>query len=62
MVLDKELNFKIMAVPDFQSFFKPLLDIALDGNEHSIKEAREIISKIFNLTESELEEKLPSGT
>jgi len=25
-----------MAVPDFQSFFKPLLDIAADGKEHSI--------------------------
>lgn len=51
-----------MAVPDFQSFFKPLLDIASDGKEHSIKEAREIISKVFNLTEVELNEKLPSGT
>jgi len=29
-----------MAVPDFQSFFKPLLDIAVDGKEHSMKEAR----------------------
>jgi restriction system protein len=28
-----------MAVPDFQSFFKPLLDLAADGLEHSIKEA-----------------------
>ncbi len=51
-----------MPVPDFQSFFKPLLDIASDGKEHHIREAREIISKIFNLTESELEERLPSGT
>ncbi len=33
-----------MAVPDFQSFFKPLLDIAADGKEHSMKEARENIS------------------
>jgi hypothetical protein len=24
-----------MAVPDFQSFFKPLLDLAADGKEHS---------------------------
>jgi len=51
-----------MPVPDFQSFFKPLLDIALDGNEHTIREAREAISKVFNLTERELEERLPSGT
>lgn len=51
-----------MPIPDFQSFFRPLLDISLDGKEHSTKEAREILSKIFNLTEAELEEKLPSGT
>ena len=28
-----------MPVPDFQSFFKPLLDIAADGEEHSLREA-----------------------
>jgi restriction endonuclease Mrr len=36
-----------MAVPDFQSFFKHLLDVAVDGKEHSMKEAREIIAKPF---------------
>jgi len=51
-----------MAVPDFQAFFKPLLEIASDGNEHSIKEARERIAKDFNLSEEDLNEKLPSGT
>jgi len=34
-----------MALPDFQSLFKPLLGIAADGKEHSMKEAREIIAK-----------------
>jgi restriction system protein len=34
-----------MAVPDFQSFFRPLLEIAAGGKEHSLKEAREIIAK-----------------
>jgi restriction system protein len=51
-----------MAVPDFQSFFKHLLDIAADGNEHTIREAREKISKVFELSTQDLEEKLPSGT
>jgi restriction system protein len=51
-----------MAVPDFQSFFRPLLEIAADGNEHTIREAREIISKVFELSPIDLEEKLPSGT
>lgn len=51
-----------MAVPDFQSFFKPLLDIASDGKEHSMKEVRERISKDFNLSHVDLSELLPSGT
>jgi len=37
-----------MAVPDFQSFFKPLLDVAADGKEHAMKEARELIAKRRN--------------
>ena len=51
-----------MPVPDFQSFFRPLLDLAADGNEHSIQEAREYISKIMSLSEEDLNELLPSGT
>ena len=50
-----------MAVPDFQSFFKPLLDVAADGKEHSIKEARKIIAKKMMLNNEDLEERLPSG-
>jgi restriction system protein len=33
-----------MAVPDFQSFFKPLLDVAADGKEHSMNEAGKLIA------------------
>lgn len=51
-----------MAVPDFQSFFRPLLEIAGDGKEHTLKEARERIAASFNLTEDDLKEMLPSGT
>ena len=43
-----------MPVPDFQSFFKPLLDIASDGKEHSLKEAREIIAQTMQLSEEDL--------
>ena len=50
-----------MSLPDFQSFFKPLLEIASDGMEHSAKEARAEIAKKMNLTETELNELLPSG-
>ena len=51
-----------MAVPDFQSFFKPLLEIAVDGKEHSMKEARELIAQKMNLSEEDIKELLPSGT
>lgn len=50
-----------MAVPDFQSFFKPLLDLASDGKEHSMQEARDFIGKAMKLSESETKELLPSG-
>jgi restriction system protein len=50
-----------MAVPDFQSFFKPLLDLAADGKEHSIQEAREVIAKTMALPEADLKALLPSG-
>ena len=51
-----------MAVPDFQSFFKPLLELAGDGEEHSVREAREVISCRMNLSQADLSELLPSGT
>ncbi len=51
-----------MAVPDFQSFFKPLLDLAADGQEHSIAEARERIAGTMALSPEDLAERLPSGT
>jgi restriction system protein len=50
------------AVPDFQSFFKPLLELAGDGEEHSVREAREIIANSMNPSEADLAELLPSGT
>jgi restriction system protein len=43
-----------MAVPDFQSFFKPLLDIAADGKEHSIQEARASIANTMALSEADM--------
>ena len=51
-----------MSVPDFQSLFKPLLEFASDGHEHSLKEARERLAKDFELSEDDLNELLPSGT
>ena len=51
-----------MAVPDFQSFFKPILDIAADNQEHSVKDVKTIIKSVMNLSEADLSELLPSGT
>ena len=51
-----------MAVPDFQSFFRPILDVAADNLEHSVKDARTIIKSVMKLSEADLSEMLPSGT
>jgi len=50
-----------MAIPDFQSIMLPLLKFTEDKNEHSKGEAVEHISKLFNLSEEEKRELLPSG-
>jgi restriction system protein len=50
-----------MPVPDFQSFFNPILDIASDGQEHSLREARQKVASMMKLSEIELSERLPSG-
>jgi restriction system protein len=50
-----------MAVPDFQSFFKPLLDIAADGQEHSRAEVMDAIAASLQMTPDDLSEMLPSG-
>ena len=50
-----------MPVPDFQSLMLPMLQIAADGKEHSLAEAREVLSPQFSLTEADLDELLPSG-
>lgn len=50
-----------MAVPDFQSFFKPLLDIAADGKEHSMAEVRGVIASKLGISAEDQSEMLPSG-
>jgi restriction system protein len=39
-----------------------LLDVAADGKEHSMKEARDVIAKRMNIADADLREMLPSGT
>ena len=50
-----------MSIPDFQTIMLPLLKLAADGSEHSIRNAIEKLADDFNLTEEERKTLLPSG-
>lgn len=50
-----------MPVPDFQSFFIPVLRLAADGHEHSMAEMRHKIAEDLNLSPEDLSQRLPSG-
>lgn len=50
-----------MAIPDFQSFFLPVLQFAADGKEHTVKELREYCYKTMKLTDADLEERISTG-
>jgi restriction system protein len=50
-----------MAIPDYQSIMLPLLALAGDGQEHSLREAIEALSTRFGLTGEERRDLLPSG-
>jgi restriction system protein len=50
-----------MPVPDFQSFFMPVLRLMADGNDHSMADLREQIAGHLKLTSEDLSQKLPSG-
>jgi restriction system protein len=43
-----------MPIPDYQTIMLPLLKFLGDGKEHSVSEAVEYISEIFNLSEEKL--------
>lgn len=51
-----------MTVPDFQSFFYPILKFASDKNEHSLNEVRDYLTEYFQLTDEAKSERVPSGT
>lgn len=50
-----------MAIPDFQTIMRPLLEFSSDGKLHSNGEARDALVKSFKLTEEEKSTLLPSG-
>jgi restriction system protein len=51
-----------MGVPDFQSFFYPILKYSSDGQEHSLDEIRVFLTHNFKLTDEDKAERVPSGT
>ena len=50
-----------MPIPDFQSLMRPLLELAADGAEHSMADAREHLAERLGVTEEERAKLLPSG-
>jgi restriction system protein len=50
-----------MSIPDFQSIMLPLLQFTADMQEHSFREAVIRLAPVFQLTEEEKNELLPSG-
>lgn len=50
-----------MAVPDFQSFFLPLLQYSSDGELHNTKDAYAAMVDYFRLSQEDRQEMLPSG-
>ena len=50
-----------MPIPEFQTFLLPVLQLAADGAEHSLEEARNVLAESFGLTAEERAELLPTG-
>jgi restriction system protein len=50
-----------MAVPDFQTLMRPVLEEYALGRERRIADVRAVLAAKLGLTEDELAERLPSG-
>lgn len=50
-----------MAVPEFQSFLRPLLLLVSDGREYRLRDLRDPIAESLKLTPTDRSELLPSG-
>jgi restriction system protein len=55
------LRFDAVPIPDFQSIMRPLLVVLADGQDKTVRTIRDALAQRFDLTEEELEERLPSG-
>lgn len=50
-----------MELPKYYEMHKPFLEYLKDGQQHTLKELKQYISRYFKLTEEQLLEMLPSG-
>ena len=50
-----------MPIPDFQSLMRPLLQLAADGQSHTIRDALDKLASEFSLSDDDRKELLPSG-
>ena len=50
-----------MAVPDYQAYMLPMLQILGDGQAKNIHELSDLLAQHFRLTDTELRETIPSG-
>lgn len=50
-----------MAIPDFQTLMRPVLEVHADGLPHSTSEVREQVAKLVGVTADDLMVPLPSG-
>lgn len=51
-----------MPIPDFQSLMLPIMKIAQDGEEHTMREVRQRIGDELGLSDAERKQLLPSGS
>ena len=51
-----------MTIPDYQTAMLPLLNLAADGEEHSLRDTIEELADHFHLSDEERKQLLPSGT
>lgn len=50
-----------MPIPDFQTLMLPFMQHIADGQEHTTTETHDTLAKLFNLTDEEANQYLPSG-
>lgn len=61
LALVNRLFYKLLMIPDYQTLMLPLLQFVSDGKEHKLNAVVDALASLFNLTDKERAELLPSG-